>query len=309
MSEKIKVSIVAPIYKGGNTLADYISSTRSVLEKTGKSFEIILVDDGCPSGSWHLIEEECNKNPNLKGVRLSRNFGQQIAVSAGLFFAQGNQVIAMDADLQNPPTAIPQILEKLDEGADIVYTISKVRNHWFDEFSSSAFWFVMNRVLGADMISNQLMMKGFSHKFLAVYNNYNERVRAVAGIVQDIGMHSVILEVKNERRKSGRGNYSFFKRLNLMLDIVLTITSRPLNALINISIFSLLASICIGAYTVINYFLFPDVPPGYATIITLITFFGSMTLLVLGIIGRYLSNIYIEVRQRPLFILQDKINF
>jgi len=309
MSDLVEISIVGPVFNGRDTLSDFVKQTRAELLNYGKSFEIILVDDGCLRGSWQVIEEECKKDSKVKGVRLSRNFGQQIAVSAGLFFAKGSKVVVLDADLQNPISAIPEILEKLESGMDIVYSVSKIRNNWIDECTSGIFWFMVNGLLGADMIPNQLMMKGFSRRFLSIYNGYHERVRVVAGIAADIGMQSAVLEVKNERRKSGGGNYSFFKRFNLMVDIVLAITSRPLNILINVSLVSLLASLGIGIYTIFNYLKYPNVPPGYATIITLITFFGSMTLLVLGVIGRYLSNIYIEVRQRPLFILQDKINF
>jgi dolichol-phosphate mannosyltransferase len=158
------------------------------------------------------------------------------------------------------------------------------------------------------MIPNQLMMKGFNQKFLSAYNSYSERIRIVAGITHDIGMQEIVLFIKNERRKTGLGNYNFFKRLNLMIDIILATSSRPLDLLINASLLSLFLSFLIACNTIISYLLYPDVPAGYATLVTLITFFGSMTMLILGIIGRYLSNIYIEVRQRPLFIVQDKIN-
>ena len=308
MSEKIATSIVGTVYNATESLAEFISKTKEILGRQGEPFEIILVDDRCPSGSWALIEKECLKDPVVKGVRLSRNFGQQIATSVGLRFAKGEYVIMMDTDLQTPPEAIPAILEKLAEGADAVYTVSKVRNNWIDEITSALFWFMVNKILRVGMVPNQLMMKGLSRRFLSVYNTYNERVRVVAGIVHDIGMQTAIIEVNNVRRKIGHGNYSIFKRLDLMVDIVLTISSRPLSFLINISFLLMLGSFALGAFTSVSYFLYPDVPPGYSTLITVITFFGSITLLVLGIIGRYLSNIYTEVRQRPLFITDGKIN-
>jgi glycosyltransferase involved in cell wall biosynthesis len=308
MTSPVDLTIVGPVYKGQETVPFFVEETRKVLESLDLSYEIILVDDGCPNGSWKAIQEECMKHPSVRGVRLSRNFGQQIAVSAGLSLATGTRIIAMDADLQNPSNAIPAILEKLDNGIDIVYTVSRTRNNWTDELTSYLFWFIINRVLGVKMIPNQLMMKGFNRKFLDVFNRYTERVRVVAGITHDIGMQSTILEVNNQRRNSGKGNYNFFQRFNLMVDIVLAITPRPLNFIIHFSILSLIASSFIGAYTIAIYFFYPDVPPGYPTLIALITFFGSMTLLVLGIIGRYLSSIYTEVRERPLFTIQRKLN-
>lgn len=308
MTSPVDLTIVGPVYKGQETVPFFVQETRKVLESLDLSYEIILVDDGCPNGSWKAIQGECMKDPSVKGVRLSRNFGQQIAVSAGLSLATGTRIIAMDADLQNPSNAIPTILEKLDNGIDIVYTVSRTRNNWTDELTSYLFWFIVNKVLGVKMIPNQLMMKGFNRKFLDVFNRYPERIRVVAGITHDIGMQSTILEVNNQRRKSGKGNYNFFQRFNLMVDIVLAITPRPLNFIIHFSLLSLIASSFIGVYTIAIYFFYPDVPPGYPTLIALITFFGSMTLLVLGIIGRYLSSIYTEVRERPLFTIQSKVN-
>jgi dolichol-phosphate mannosyltransferase len=158
------------------------------------------------------------------------------------------------------------------------------------------------------MVPNQLMMKGFSRSFLHHYNAYDERVRVVAGIVQDIGMKSVAIEIENKRRASDKGNYTFFKRFHLMIDIVLAMTNRPLDYLINLSLFSVFLSLAMGTWTLVNYIRYPNVPAGYTTLIVFISFFGSMTLLVLGIIGRYVANIYVEVRNRPLFLVQKALN-
>jgi dolichol-phosphate mannosyltransferase len=151
-------------------------------------------------------------------------------------------------------------------------------------------------------------MKALSRKFVDLYNSYEERIRIVAGITHDIGMEYEVLEVVNRKRPLGKGNYGFFKRFHLMLDVVITMTNRPLNYLINISLFAVMMSLGLGSYTLINYFLYTTVPKGYTTIIIIVSFFGSLTMLVLGIIGRYLSNIYGEVRQRPTFIVQNKLN-
>lgn len=308
MDRAIDVSIVGPVYKGGKTLRVYLECIKDVMAYRNQAFEIILVDDGCPDDSWNIIQYECSRDKSVKGVRLSRNFGQQIAVSAGLRFASGKFVILMDTDLQNPPNAIPVILDRLEAGTDIVYTTSKVRNNWFDEVTSSLFWFIINNVLKVQMVPNQLMMKGLSREFLTVYNSYDERVRVVAGITHDIGMKNDVIEVDNMRRKSGRSGHDLLKRINLMIDVVLAVSSKPLNLLIYISIFTIFGSLGLGLYTLIVYLVSPNIPSGYPTLLSIIIFFGSMTLFVLGIIGRYLANIYVEVRHRPLFISRSKIN-
>jgi dolichol-phosphate mannosyltransferase len=121
-------------------------------------------------------------------------------------------------------------------------------------------------------------------------------------------MRSIVIPVANQRRVSGKGNYGFFKRVNLMIDIILAVTSRPLDILIHIGLLSFIASVFMIFWTVATYLLNPGIPSGYTTLVILITFFGGMNLLVLGIVGRYLSSIYMEVRNRPVFIVQDKIN-
>ncbi|MBM4317604.1 MAG: glycosyltransferase family 2 protein [Deltaproteobacteria bacterium] len=309
MSEtKMKISIICPIFNNSRSFPTLITEIRSQLETCSDRFEIILVDDRSSDDSWLKIGALASQNENIKGIRLSRNFGQQLAVSAGIRHASGDIIIIMDGDLQNPPEAIPKMVERIESGKDIVYTVSKVRNNWGDEITSRLFWFVMNTILKVEIIPNQLMMKAFSRKFVDLYNGYEERIRIVAGITHDIGMEYEVLEVINRKRPSGRGNYGFFKRFHLMLDVVITMTNRPLNYLINLSLFAVLISLGLGGYTLINYFLYTTVPKGYTTLIVIVSFFGSLTMLVLGIIGRYLSNIYSEVRQRPTFIVQNKLN-
>jgi glycosyltransferase involved in cell wall biosynthesis len=303
-----KVSVVTTIYRGKEVVTPLIERIETSLIGVNH-YEIILVDDNCPEKSWSIIKQQAKNNTNVKGVKLSRNFGQQIAMSAGMRFATGDMIILLDGDLQNPPENIPTILAKLDEGFDLVYTTSKTRNNWKDEITSKLFWFFIKDVLKIDMIKNQLMMKGLSKRILDHYNSYDEHIRIVAGIVYDIGLNSTSIEIVNERRTSGKSNYNFMKRLNLMIDIVLTLSTKPLSYLINLSLISFFLTAIVGGWNIFSHFLYPDdQPPGYMTLLLALCFFGSATLFVLGIIGKYLSNIYQEVRRRPLFIVEETSN-
>lgn len=304
-----EISLVAPVFRGGATLPAFIERVREVLLAVQREFEIILVDDGCPSDSWTYIEATCRTDSRIKGVRLSRNYGQQTAVSVGLRYAQGQQIVVIDSDLQNPVEAIPAIIARLDEGAHVVYTTSSVRNHRLDEVTSAMFWLVVNRVLRLALVPNQLMMKGFSRTFLDAFNSYQERVRVVAGIVMDIGFESAIIEVPNRRRSQDRGNYSFLKRLSLSVDFILILSTRPLAALMYVSAGMSFLSVLLLMRAAISYLLNPDVPSGYTTLVSLVTFFGTTTLFAIALLGRYLANIYAEVRQRPMFHVLDEIGF
>lgn len=306
---KVAVSVVTPLYKAEKIVDELVSRISASVSTITPHFEIILVDDRGPDNTWQKIQENSEKDARVKGLRLSRNFGQQVAISAGMRFATGNITVIMDGDLQNPPEEIPNIINILqDTDTDIVYTVSSVRNNKRNEASSKIFWFLMNTVFKLNMVPDQLMMKGFSREFLDIYNSYNERLRVVAGITQDIGMNYKVLPIQNQLRKVGRSNYNFFKRFHLMVDIMLAMTEKPLNFLISLSIGGIIICGIIGIRTLINYMRYPTVPTGYTTLVLLITFFCSTILLVLGIIGRYLSSIYLEVRQRPLFLVKSKIN-
>ncbi|HWY37019.1 MAG TPA: glycosyltransferase family 2 protein [Bacteroidia bacterium] len=303
-----QVSIIATIYNAENFLEELVREISLSVEKVTADYEIILVEDCGMDNSWGKIEELGKKDTRIRGIKLSRNFGQQMAMSAGIRYAQADTVIIMDGDLQNPPEAIPSIIEKVKEGYDVVYTVSKTRNNFKDELTSWIFWSFINKVFNVGMVPDQLMMKGFSKRFKENFNSYEERIRVVAGITKDIGLNTTMLEVQNRKRKYGKSNYTFFKRFHLMVDIILAMTNAPLNYMINISLVSLLITLVAGVWNLISYIMYPDIPPGYTTLVILILFFGSLTLLTLGIIGRYLSNIYIEIRRRPVFIINKTIN-
>lgn len=305
----VVVSVVTPLYNAESIVDELVSRIGTAVATITPEYEIILVDDRGPDNTWQKMLENCKKDPKVKAIRLSRNFGQQVAISAGMRFANGQIIAIMDGDLQNPPEALPELINIIkDTETDIVYTVSSVRNNKGNELTSKFFWFLMNRVFKLQMVPNQLMMRAFTREFLDIYNTYNERLRVVAGITQDIGMNTHVLEVQNQVRKVGKSNYNFFKRLHLMIDIVLAMTEKPLNFLISVSAGGMVVCAIVGIKTIINYFRFPDVPLGYTTLVLLTTFFSSIILLVLGVIGRYLSSIYLEVRQRPLFLVKNKVN-
>ena len=307
-SNNIILSIVCTVYRSELIVPELVSKISTECTNLSQEFEIILVDDGSPDNSWNEIEKVCKSNCNVIGIKLGRNVGQQLAVTAGLRHSSGKFTIVMDGDLQNPPSAIPKILSKLQKGFDIVYTTSLSRNSLGNSFSSMLFWWIMNKIFKEKLIPNQLMMRGMTSHYLNIFNSYNEYIRNVVGITHDIGLNYDIIEVQNEKRHSGKSNYNFFKRMDLMLDLVLLITNRPLTYLIYGACIAILSSTAFGVLTFINYTRFPEMPSGYPTLVFLISFFGSFILLVLGVIGRYLSNIYTEVRNRPLFNIEKIIN-
>jgi polyisoprenyl-phosphate glycosyltransferase len=307
-NHEIELSVVCTIFRSAQIVPELVRQVELACGGCTSSFEVILVDDSSPDLSWAAIVQACRSTQNVRGIKLGRNFGQQVAVAAGLRQASGEYSIVMDGDLQNPPEAIVEILKKLKEGNDIVYTTSLSRNSIIDGLTSRVFWWIMNKIFKINVIPNQLMMRGMSKRFVDLFNCYNEHIRNVVGITHDIGLKQAVIKVANNKRHSGRSNYNFFKRFDVMLDVVLLMTNRPLTYVIYAAAIAFISSIILGIMTLINYLQYPEMPAGYTTQIFLISIFGSSTLIVLGIIGRYLANIYTEVRARPLFNIEQAIN-
>lgn len=306
-NQDIELSVVATIYNDAAVVPLLVNEITSQCRPLEINFEIILVNDCSTDDSEKAIEKICLSSSNVKGITLSRNFGQQIAMSVGMRYAAGKYIIIMDGDLQNPPSEIPRLYREILKGYDIVYTVSKTRNNFLNQLSSSLFWFIITKIFGVKIVKNQLMMKIMNRALVERYNEYNEIHRTVAGIVKDVSSYHQILYVENQIRKFGNSHYNFVKRCNLMIDMLISLSSAPLNMLIFLGFSVFVLTNIVSIYYIIQY-LFFDVPPGFTSVILSIFFFGSLIVLLLGFIGRYLSNIYTEVRGRPLFHIKKKYN-
>jgi polyisoprenyl-phosphate glycosyltransferase len=297
------VSVVVAVYNGARLVERLAQEVAASL--AGEPYELLLIEDGSQDSSWDAIAAAASLSPHVKGFRLSRNFGQQIAVSAGIAKARGNYVIVMDCDLQNPASAIPEILSALRAGNELVYTVSKTRNNIRDALTSQLFWFVLTRIFKASVVKHQLMMKGMTSRMARIYDSYPEATRTVAGIVGDIGYRHAVIEVENARRGEGKSNYGFFKRFDLMIDMIISMAVAPLKILIYAGLAGLIATLMAAVY-----FLaaapFHSAPSGITVIVLAVLLFGSLMTLTLGIIGVYLANIYAEVRRRPLFLIAEE---
>jgi dolichol-phosphate mannosyltransferase len=294
---------VVPVYNGARLVERLVQEVAASLN--GEPYELLLIEDGSQDSSWDAIVTAASLSPHVKGFRLSRNFGQQIAVSAGIAKARGKYVIVMDCDLQNPASAIPEILSSLRAGHELVYTVSKTRNNTRDALTSQLFWFVLTRIFKASIVKHQLMMKGMTSKMARIYDSYPEATRTVAGIVGDIGYKHAVIEVENARRGEGKSNYGFFKRFDLMIDMIISIAVAPLKILIYAGLAGLIATLMASVY-VLAAALFHSAPSGVTVIVLAVFLFGSLMTLMLGIVGVYLANIYAEVRRRPLFLIAEE---
>jgi len=299
-----ELSVVAPCFNDSQLAREFVETVCNLLD--GKvDYELVLVDDGSADDTWDVLHGLAKVNPRLRALSLSRNFGQQIAVSAGIDEARGDFVLVMDSDLQNPPDEILNLYRKALEGYDIVYAVDGTRNSAINEFTSGLFWLLMRLLVGPDIVTKQLMMRIMSRPFAKNFCRYTERSRSIFGITNDIGMKRSVLSVTNLRRHGGRSNYNFCKRMGLFLDILLGATTAPLDWTIMVGAVTCLGAAGLGTFHFLNYWR-GGITEGFTTVVILITLLGGIQISLLGMIGKYLSYIYRESRLRPLYVVGRK---
>ncbi len=307
LSEEIELSIVVTVYNAEKIVPILIDQIQSNLHTLSISYEIILVDDSSKDNTSSVVELETKKDNRIKGIFLSKNFGQQISMSAGIDYAKGKYILIMDGDLQNPPEEIPNLYRKIIEGFDIVYTRSTHKNDLIDSFTSYYFWKFLKKTLKIDIVENQLMMRIMTAEVVNNFKKYTEKTRTIAAINHDIGMKQHVLSITNKKRIIGNSNYSIKKRIDLAINVVLDLSQNPLNFLFLTGLLGVLFSTFLILFYILNFFI-NDSLPGFTTNVILIVFFGSFNMLFLGLVARYLSIILIEVKRRPLYFVKKKIN-
>jgi polyisoprenyl-phosphate glycosyltransferase len=302
-----ELSIVATVYNTARIVEPLVSQISAVVANLGVSYEIILVDDGSSDDSAYVLEQQSELDKRVKSIVLSRNFGQQVAMSAGIHHATGRFVLIMDGDLQNPPEGISDLYRKMQEGYDIVYTTSLKKNNKMDSLTSWLFWKFLKAVMKVDIAESQLMMRMMTARVAQYYREYPEKIRTVAAITQDIGMRRAIIPVENRRREQGKSNYNTSKRINLAIDVILDFSNRPLNFMFYFGIIILMITGIAMIYYLYAYMTMNTVP-GFTSLILLVMLFGSINLISIGILARYMANIYTEVKRRPLYFIRKTIN-
>jgi dolichol-phosphate mannosyltransferase len=310
MSQKThppELSIVATVYNSARIVEALVGQISAVVAAMGVSYEIILVDDGSSDDSVYIMEGQSKLDQRIKSIVLSRNFGQQIAMSAGIHHAMGRFVLIMDGDLQNPPEAISVLYQKIQEGYDIVYTTSPKKNNMMDSLTSWLFWKFLKAVMKVDIAESQLMMRMMTSRVAQYYREYPEKIRTVAAITHDIGMKRTIIPVENRKREQGKSNYNTRRRINLAIDVILDFSNRPLNFIFYFGIIILMITGIAMIYYLYAY-ITKNTMPGFTSLILLIMLFGSINLISVGILARYMANIYTEVKRRPLYFIRKMVN-
>lgn len=300
-------SVIIPVCNEEENLAVLYKRLSVVMDRLG-TCEIILVDDGSRDNSWAMIRELHEKDPRVKGVSFSRNFGHHIAITAGLDHAKGQKIILMDGDLQDQPEEIPRLHQKLQEGYDLVYGIRKAKkDSLMKQLNSFLFWWFLNRFSGIDIPRNQTLLRIFDRKILEVLNSMRERARFIHGMIAWTGFRTALLEIEHAPRERGVSKYNMVKLFRLAFNAITSFSVVPLRLATYLGILSSGGGFCYALYFLYKK-IFLGIPVlGYASIIVAVLFVGGVQLLILGIIGEYLGRVYQEVQARPVYILKDQL--
>ena len=304
------ISVVIPIYGCRDALYELYTRLSNTLKKLTDDYEIILVNDACPQGSWEVIEKICSSDKKVKGINLSRNFGQHKAILAGLDECVGDAVVVMDCDLQDRPEHIEKMYAKLQEGYDVVWARRVNRKDKSSvRFLSKLFYKICNLFTDRDIDSNLSNYSIARKNVVKEQCRMREKSRDFAVFQQWLGFNAAYLDLESDERAAGKSSYKFLKKLKLALDIISSQSNKPLYLSVGIGFAFVIVAVIIIIYYLINYFVFGDVIEGWTSLLISLYFIGGMLMMFLGVLGLYIGTIFDETKGRPLYVIKDKLNF
>jgi dolichol-phosphate mannosyltransferase len=303
------LSIVSPVYQAEKIVDKLVSEIILNVEKITPDFEIILVEDGSRDNSWAKIAENCGKDRRVKGIKLSRNFGQHHAITAGLDHCQGEWVVVMDCDLQDQPSEIYKLLEKANEGFDIVYARRVRRKDTFTKKATSwLFYKIFSWLSGVKQDGTIANFGIYNQKVIREVNKIREPMRAFSPMVRWVGFKNTAIDVNHGSRFEGESSYNWKRLIDLALNIATAYSDRPLRLTVKSGILISFASILFAVYNLFAYFNGEIRQPGFASIIISIWFLSGMIIFTLGIVGLYVGKAYEGIKDRPIYIVEKEIN-
>lgn len=304
------LSVVSPVYYGENLVEELVHRIIQNVSNIFEQYEIILVDDGSVDNSWQKIEHLCEQHECVRGIKLSRNFGQHYAITAGLSVTQGEWVVVMDCDLQDRPEEIPKLFAKAKEGFEIVYASRVNRQDGFLKIiSSKLFYKVFSYLTGSQQDATVANFGIYHKKVIQALLSMKDHVRYFPIMVQWVGFSSTKLPVVHSDRGEGKSSYSWRKLMILAIDNMIAFSDRPLKITIRLGLIISLLSFIIGAFYLLKYTKGEILVLGFASVIISIWFLSGLIILILGVIGIYLGKTFDRVKDRPTFIIDEKLNF
>lgn len=308
MNEKPVYSVVVPLYNEEESLPVLYERIVNVMEVAGEPWEFVLVDDGSSDGTADLMRELADKDKRVRPVIFARNFGQQSAVKAGLDFTRGDAVVIIDADLQDPPEVIQQLIEKWREGYEVVYAQRTVREGetFFKKLTASLFYRLINRITDINLPLDTGFFRLLDRRVVNEINRLTEHHRFFRGLSIWVGFKQVAVPYRREARYAGETKYPLRKMLKLAMTAITGFSYFPLQVATYLGFISSGISIIVIPIVIVMRLMGNQAFLGQASTLIAVLFLGGVQLIFLGILGEYIGRIYDEVRNRPLYIVREK---
>lgn len=303
------VSIVIPVFNAERTLHKLVGQLSAAMLTTADDFEIILVDDCSRDGSWKIIKELQMNHESLRGIRLSRNYGQHNALLCGIRTAQFETVVTMDDDLQNPVSEIPKLLDKLDEGFNVVYgTPERLQHGMLRNLASSLTKLALQNVMGAETARKVSAFRAFKTRLRDGFQSYSSPYVSIDVLLTWSTSNFTSVAVAHALREAGESNYTVGKLIRHAFNMLTGFTTFPLQLASMIGFFFTLFGAGVLAWVLSRYLIYGSSVPGFAFLASLIAIFSGVQLFALGIFGEYLARIHFRTMDRPPYVVSERLD-
>lgn len=304
-----KVSFVVPVFNEEENIHEFYRRLTKVMAPLPYDYEILFIDDGSKDHTSQLIRELAQQDPHVQGYVFARNFGHQLALTCGLDQSTGDAVISMDGDLQHPPEMVPQLLEKWEQGYEIVQTVRKATEDatWFKNITSRLYYKLINSMSEVRITPGGSDFRLMDRKAVDALNRFRERARFIRGMVNNLGFRYTTIEFVAPPRFAGHSKFSLKKMLRFALDGITAFSRVPLRLALYVGCIAGLCSILLLFHVIYVKYVVQDAVPGWTTLACAEFFLGGVELIGIGIVGEYVGRIFDEVKQRPLYIIREHI--
>lgn len=301
------VSVICPCYREEENIEPLASEVEKIFSQKGLNWELLLVNDGSPDSTWEKISAVARKNPRIRGLNFSRNFGKEAAMLAGLEAATGSHVVIMDADLQHPPELIVEMYRIMnDTGAgQVVARRSREGEPWLRKTLTRIYYRLVNRLMDVELVDGIGDFRMLSRAAVDALLQLTERNRFSKGLFEWIGFDREVINYHNVERVRGDSSWSFFQLLNYGIDGVIAFNDRPLRMAIKAGFFAVFLGLAYLAWIFIEWLIRGTTAPGYMTTIAAVVLFSGAQLVFLGLAGEYIGRIHTEVKKRPHYNVSD----
>lgn len=305
------LSIVVAAYNEEDVLDLFFARLQDVLATIGESYEIICVNDGSRDRTAEILAAHNARDPRIRVINLARNFGKELAMTAGLDATRGRAVVPLDADLQDPPELIGEFLRLWREGYDVVYAVRNARDtdSWMKRTTAKVFYAMLRRVSNVDIPPNAGDFRLMDARVVEALRGLRERNRFMKGLFSWVGFRQTSIGYERPVRAAGKTKFNYWKLWNFALDGITGYSTVPLRAATYFGLLFAVLAMVYGLYLLVRTMIWGTDVPGYASTMVAVIFMGGMQLLVLGIIGEYLGRLYSEAKQRPLYIIDSRLGF